>query len=48
MSAELVYGDGVVPSMSPVGTFRTSWNVRSMVANGEKADMGRTVRFGSD
>ncbi len=30
------------------GTNRTSWNVRSIAADGGKADIGWTAHFGSD
>jgi hypothetical protein len=33
---------------SGFGTNRTSWNVRSLVAIGGKADMARTSHFGRD
>jgi hypothetical protein len=33
--------------MSRIGTFETSRDVRSVVAIGGKADMTRTVHFGS-
>jgi len=39
---------GTAVRMSLVGTNRTSWHVRSMVATGGKADMGWTRHFGSD
>ena len=35
-------------AMSPIGTFETSCNVRSVVANGWKADVVRTAQFGRD
>jgi hypothetical protein len=34
--------------MSPVGTIRTSNDVRSLVANRRKADMTLTAHFGSE
>jgi hypothetical protein len=34
--------------MAAIGTFETSRDVRSSVANGRKADMTRTAHFGSD
>jgi hypothetical protein len=34
--------------MSPVGTNRTSSDVRCFVANGGKADVDRTVHFGRE
>jgi hypothetical protein len=35
-------------SMSLTGTFETSCDVRSVVANGRKADVARTVQFGRE
>jgi len=37
-----------VLATSEIGTNRTSWDVRSKVANGGKADMGWAAHFGSD
>jgi hypothetical protein len=35
-------------AMSPIGTFETSRDVRSLVAIGGKADMALKAHFGSD
>ena len=44
----MIFARGLLRCMSPEGTKRTSSDVRSLFAIGDKSDLARKAHFGSD